>query len=117
LFRDILSGTVAPWALAVQDSSMEPWLVNKPRRQQDAAMAKQLEVLQYLRGVLRILVLLQQWVPLDDMAHLIRSLVHAKPSNFFCFKEASSDAAAVMFGKCFPSWLHTLGGWLLSDVP
>ena len=24
LFRDILSGTVAPWALAVQDSSMEP---------------------------------------------------------------------------------------------
>ena len=86
LFRDILSGTVAPWALAVQDSSMEPWLVHKRRRQHDAAMAVQWEVLQYLRGVLRILVLLQQWVPQNDMAHLIRSLVHARPINFFYFQ-------------------------------
>ncbi len=117
LFRDILSGTVAPWALAVQDSSMEPWLVHKRRRQHDASMAKQWEVLQYLRGVLRILVLLRQWVPPNDMAHLVRSLVHARPSNFFCFKETPSVAAAVMFGKCFPSWLHALGGWLLVDVP
>ena len=41
LFRDILSGTVAPWALAAQDSSMEPWLVHKRRGQHDAAMAVQ----------------------------------------------------------------------------
>ena len=115
LFRDILSGVVAPWALAVQDSSMEPWLVQKRRRQHDAAMAVQWEVLQYLRGVLRILVLLRQWVPLDDMAHFIRALVHARASNFY-FRQ-QGDAVAVAFGKCFPSWLYALGGLLLGNVP
>ena len=64
------------------------------RRQHDAATAVQWEVKQFLRDVLRILVLLWQWVPLNEMACLIQSLMHARASNLFA--AVQGDAAAVM---------------------
>ena len=85
------------------------------RRQHDAATAVQWEVKQFLRDVLRILVLLWQWVPLNEMACLIQSLMHARASNLFA--AVQGDAAAVMCGKCFPSWRYALGALVLPDQP
>ena len=115
LFRDLLANAVAPWALVVQKSSVEPWVLQRQRLEHEAGLVVRWEVLQWLRHVLRIVVLLRQWVPTNTLRNLIAAFMFAKPRNLF--RELDGRAASIAFGRCFPSWLSALPELILRSPP
>ena len=74
LLRDIMGKIVAPWALLVQSNSVEPWLTRSKLAEKKHKCQQALDVLHGLRQLVRVLVLLRQWVPLFTLRHLQRAL-------------------------------------------
>jgi len=61
IFKDLM-GFVAPWTLAVQCSSTEPWALRRLQKKHEAELRAAVVSLNRVRDLLRVLVLLRQHV-------------------------------------------------------
>jgi hypothetical protein len=114
-FRDVMGRVVAPWVNIIQSNSAEPWFVDHRWRKHEQVLANTVEVLQWFREVLRILVLLRQWVPIETLNELVGALSYARPKDIFT--NLTGDAAGVCFGRRLPALFGSLGGLLHGNPP
>ena len=73
LFRDVMQRMIAPWALLIQSSGIEPWALQHRRAKQDKLEKCFMANLHYFREFLRILVLLRQHVGSKDLNSFVRA--------------------------------------------
>ena len=123
--------------MAVQSQSYEPWALKPIADRREAVLRDAAAMARHLRQVLRILVLLRQHVPHNEMKLFVHALGHASPSDLF-FEDDAHDPPArwslrsrrwrprkpaaprkasceVAFAKAFPSLWWSLPG-LLNEV-
>ena len=115
-FRDIMSGVVAPWVLAVQKTSMEPWVVQHHWKEHEKRLIAAVEALSYYRDFVRILVLLRQWVPASTLRNLAKAVFYAGPSCFFV-ETASGRETPTLWGRSIPSVVFGVADMLHTSPP
>ena len=113
VFRDILRALVAPWSLAVQRSSAEPWVLQRLYKEKMCLQVDAMHLLDSARDLLRVLVLLGQWVPVPARRHLYHAVFFARPSNFF-LGGAAAGGSDLCFGRQFPGIFSALADFLLT---
>ena len=94
LFKDLM-GFVAPWTLAVQCSSTEPWALRRLQKKHEAEIEAAIASLTYVRDFLRVLVLLRQHLTPTELQPLVAAfftrhlrnsakVLVGRPSGSYC---------------------------------
>ena len=129
-FRDFLGRAVAPWALAVQSQSYEPWALKPMGDLRETVLEQNAAMVHHLHQLLRVLVLLRQHLPHSEMKLFLQAFACASPSDLFFENDVHEHPArwslrshrwrprkppaprralcVVAFAKGFPSLWHAL---------
>ena len=83
LFLDSVKVIVAPWALLVQSCSLEPWAMGHRQRLHEKKTAQAAVAARTLREFLRIVVLLRQHVPNEELSNFVRAWFYGSPRKMF----------------------------------
>ena len=110
LFRDVMKRIVAPWGLAVQSASAEPWVVHRHFERHMAALQAATAAAEGFRKFLRVLTLLRQHVPARDLRAFVRAWIYAKASCMF-----GPEAGDAVWVRVFPAFAWALNGFLHAD--
>ena len=113
LLRDIMSKVVAPWAKLIQGNSVEPWTVRHMLTKKQRKCREAQEALHAVREVLRVLVLLRQWVPVPTIRHMTRAFFFARPADIF----PESHPDQLVFGRVFPAFFSAVNEFLSNRIP
>ena len=105
LFKDLM-GFVAPWTLAVQCSSTEPWALRRLQKKHEAEIEAAIASLTYVRDFLRVLVLLRQHLTPTELQPLVAAFFYATPAKLI------EGARGPAFGKLLPTFWLSLNGFL-----
>ena len=105
LFKDLM-GFVAPWTLAVQCSSTEPWALRRLQKKHEAELEAATSSLTHVRDFLRVLVLLRQHLNPGELQPLVDAFFYATPAKL------SEGARGPAFGKLLPTFWLSLNGFL-----
>jgi hypothetical protein len=83
LFKDVMERAVAPWAAAIQSSSLEPWVINLKYSRQLDLLRQYDQTVRCARRMVRVLVLLRSHAPLEDVRRFAEAIGHARPEQLF----------------------------------
>jgi hypothetical protein len=100
---------VAPWTLAVQCSSTEPWVVRRLQKKHEAELEAATSTLTHVRDFLLVLVLLRQHLNPGELRPLVDAFFYATPAKL------SQGARGPAFGKLLPTFWLSLNGFLNFD--
>ena len=115
LFRDIMR-QVAPWGLAVQCSSTEPWALRRVQRRYEEWLVTASSIVGFVRDVVRILVLLRGHLEPRHLRPFVDALFYATPEKVFHFERPfAPEGYGPAFGKTFPTFWSSLNGFLNFD--
>ena len=133
LFRSVVKHIIAPWSSAIQGGSIEPWWL---RAQHEHIVSRRQETrahVHWLRELVRVIVLLQPWVPRRTLRHLTSALFYSRPKEIFPASSAwqpydygqvqvlATEFACVgrnvCFGKVFPDFMRSLTDFLREEGP
>ena len=81
LFTDSMASIVQPWALSVQSNAMEPWVLSLIYRARLVKVEQLAGALFWYRGFLRVITLLRQHSPLEDIQNLVRAYCCMPPRH------------------------------------
>lgn len=115
LFRDIMSKAVAPWVQLIQKSAPEPWLVQRRFVEHTGRLQATQDTLGHMRNVIRLCVLLRQWVPTMELRHFVDALLYARPADVFVTTD--DNRARQAFGRVLPCIMMNLNGLLNAGSP
>lgn len=110
LFKDLMGGIVAPWALAIQCSSVEPWALRRVQLDHEAALKSARDCLVCLRDLLRIIMLLRPYLHQRDLRSFVEAWFYGTAAQF------RSGIAGACLGRLFPTFLYSLKKFLLFDA-
>ena len=116
-FRDVMRFAVAPWSLAIQSASFEPWVLQRKKHAHDARLEQSASALRWSRQLLRVLILLRQHAPDEDTRALARACIFARPTDLFPCSARDDAHAARPWGKTIPAFIFSLSRGLLSSTP
>ena len=126
LFRSVVKHIIAPWSHAIQGGAVEPWWL---RARYTAIEIRQKEArahTHWLRELIRVIVLLQPWVPRRALRHLVSALFYSRPKDIFprstAWQEGNYGSFACIgrntcFGKVFPEFVRSLIDLLREEGP
>ena len=106
LFADIMRSIVAPWALVVQSSCMEPWVTRRQQLKHEALLDTAFHSLEAVRKFLRVLVLLRQHCHTTDLCCFVDAWFCGTPRQF-CLIDRGTP-----FGKLFPTFWMSLNSFI-----
>ena len=112
LFKDIAEQSVAPWALTIQSNTLEPWVMARAQQRHSRLVREQADGAFWLRALLRVITLLRQHSPMQDLVNLVRAAFYATPAQLFPVSAAGVQAC---WGRRYPAFLIGLQGFLSGD--
>jgi hypothetical protein len=109
LFSDIMARAIAPWALAVQCASSEPWVTQRRYERSRTCLEDLLSSLRSLRGLLRVLVLLRQYLVPSELRPFVEACFFCSPGQLFVGAPTGRDQ---VWGRRLPVFLAALNDFL-----
>ena len=113
LFCSIAHQVIEPWAATIQSSACEPWVVAKQRQRHQTLAQEYLDTLFWSRGFLRVLTLLRQHTPAQELVALARAAFFATPATFF----HSARGLTTCFGRRLPLYMLSLPNFIADATP
>ena len=113
LFCSIAHQVIEPWAATIQSSACEPWVVAKQRQRHQTLAQEYLDTLFWSRGFLRVLTLLRQHTPTQELVALARAAFFAAPATFF----HSARGLTTCFGRRLPLYMLSLPNFIADATP
>ena len=126
LFRSVVKHIIAPWSKAVQGGSIEPWWLRAKYERIRIRHQETRAHVHWLRELVRVVVLLQPWVPRRTLRNLMSAFFYSRPREIFPKSSAwqegnygqfSCVGKDVCFGKVFPDFLRSLMDLLREEGP